>query len=460
MNLIILAPLAAIVMLFAGFYLKNKDHVAYLATGLAALLLVSNSFEMAGHVLFHFDKAGTMIQTSSFGLLINEICLFALMMLFVLNGRDFKYVGFHVAEYFALMFFIMAGIGIATSFANLLMFFLSIEIITIPLFALAGAEKWNLKSVEASLKYFLMGVFSSAILLLGIALVYGATGSLFLEKFNPDVTPMSYNLAGGMLLILAGMTFKVGAAPFHFWTPDVYDGSPSVVTSFMATIVKIGSFAAFITIFSSAYEIAGAKWKLALAIIIALTLIIGNLTAVFQQNVKRMLAYSSIAQAGFILFALFAMNNWSYEGMILYGAAYCLATIGIFAILIKMDDQTFEGFNGFSRQHPLLALAAAIFLLSLAGIPLTAGFFGKYYMLAAALQEGGRYLWLVILAVICAAISVYYYFRLIHSMYFRQGNATVSREISPAFSIALLAMAALVVVIGVMPQLLLQYLYF
>ncbi len=460
MNLIFLAPLAAIFMMFAGFFLRNKDHVAYLAMALAAILLIANSFEMAGQILFNFDKAGNMIQTTKFGLLMNEICLFALFALFLLNGRDLKFIGFHVAEYFALMFFILSGIGIATSFANLLMFFLSIEIITIPLFALAGAEKRNLKSVEAALKYFLMGVFSSAVLLLGLALIYGATGSLSLDKFNLASTPISYNLAGGMLLVLAGMTFKVGAAPFHFWTPDVYDGAPTPITSFMATVVKVGSFAAFISIFNASFDIAGAKWKLAMAIIIALTLLIGNLTAVFQQNLKRMLAYSSISQAGFILFAIFAMNLWSHEGMILYSAAYSLATVGAFAILNKMDDQTYDGFNGFAKQHPLLALTISIFMLSLAGIPLTAGFFGKYYMLSAALQDGGRYLWLVILAVVCAAISVYYYFRWIQSMYFKAGEATASREITPVFTGVMVVLAVLILFIGVMPQWLLQYLYF
>jgi NADH-quinone oxidoreductase subunit N len=200
---------------------------------------------------------------------------------------------------------------------------------------------------------------------------------------------------------------------------------------------------------------------LTIAIIIAATLLIGNITAVFQQSVKRMLAYSSIAQAGFMLFALFSLNAWAREGIVLYAAAYCLATIGLFAILARMDDYTYNGFNGLAKKEPMLALTATIFLLSLAGIPLTVGFFSKYYMVASALATGGKYLWLMVLAMLCAAISVYYYFRVIQSMYFKAGDAnTTVQASSPAFRLLLLFVAGIIVVLGILPQSLLQYLYF
>ncbi|HEX6181910.1 MAG TPA: NADH-quinone oxidoreductase subunit N, partial [Chitinophagaceae bacterium] len=248
------------------------------------------------------------------------------------------------------------------------------------------------------------------------------------------------------------------AAPFHFWTPDVYDGAPTVFTSFMATIVKAAVFIAFVRLFDRAFGGAQQQWQMLIAIITAATLFIGNLTAVFQQSVKRMLAYSSIAQAGFMMFALFAMNDLAKEGLILYAAAYSLATIGIFAILVKMKDYTFDGFNGLAKSHPLLAAANTIFLLSLAGIPLTAGFFAKYYMLAAAVKTG-TYLWLVIFAVLCAAVSVYYYFRVIQAMYFKDGERH-DLEVSTSFKGWLVALSAIIIFLGVFPQWLLDRLYF
>jgi NADH-quinone oxidoreductase subunit N len=401
-----------------------------------------------------------MLATTRFGLVINEILLVAGLLYFILSGSDIEKVGNNVPDYYALIFFVFSGIGVATSYINLLMLFLGIEIISIPLYILTGSDKRNLKSIEAALKYFLMGSFSTGIMLMGIALIYGGTGSFLLAKFNLENSPISYNLVGGFLLILISMAFKVSAAPFHFWTPDVYDGAPTVFTSFMATIVKVGAFFAFIKLFEGSYQIIQAKWQLVIAIIIAATLLIGNITAVFQQSVKRMLAYSSIAQAGFMMFALFSMNSWGKEGIVLYAAAYCLATIGLFAVLAKMEDYTYHGFNGFSKREPMLALALAIFLLSLAGIPLTIGFFGKYYMVTAALATGGKYLWLLVLAMLCAAISVYYYFRVIQAMYFKAGEHSDTLPVSAGFRYMLVIAAGLVVFLGIMPQWLLQFLYF
>ncbi len=458
MNLIIFGGLLGVLMMFAGILLKDKRQVSMVALLLMVALAVLNAWEMNHGPVFHVNTAD-MLATSRFNLLLNEIMLGACVIYFLLSGRDIEKVGNYVAEYYALIFFIFTGVGIATSYTNLLMLFLGIEIISIPLYILTGADKRNLKSVEAALKYFLMGSFSTGIMLMGIALIYGAGGSFLLSKFNLQFTPISYNLVGGLLLILVSMAFKVSAVPFHFWTPDVYDGAPTVFTSFMATIVKVAAFVAFIKLFEGSYGIIQEKWQLVISIIIALTLLIGNITAVFQQSVKRMLAYSSIAQAGFMLFALFAFNFWAREGIVLYAAAYSLATIGMFAVLARMEDFSFEGFNGFAKKEPVVAFAATIFLLSLAGIPITAGFFSKYYMVASALAGGGKYLWLLVLAMLCASVSVYYYFRVIQAMYFKTGDA-VAHAVTPAFKYLLVAVAALVIILGVMPQALLQYLYF
>ena len=293
---------------------------------------------------------------------------------------------------------------------------------------------------------------------MGITLIYGTSGSFAIDTItNPETKP-GVLLIAGLLLLMFSMAFKVSAAPFHFWTPDVYDGAPTVFTSFMATIVKAAVFIAFIRLFYHAFGDIHNTWKFIIALITALTLFIGNITAVFQQSVKRMLAYSSIAQAGFMLMAVLALNSIGAEGILLYTTAYCLSTIGLFAILVKMKDYTFEGFNGFAKHQPLLAAVAVIFLLSLAGIPLTAGFLAKFYMINAVIASGG-FLWLVILAVLMAAISVYYYFRVIQAMYFKEGEAQ-SMEVSISFKWVISLVAALVILLGVFPQLLFSWFYF
>jgi NADH-quinone oxidoreductase subunit N len=446
-------------MMYLGLLEKNSRIITYAAIAGVFALLVLNVAETYGSPVWNFQAMG-MLATSRYGLLLNSIMLFSCMLYFIVSGADIEKIGRNAADYYALIFFVFAGIGILTSFTSLLMLFLGVEIVSIPLYVLTGADKRNLKGNEAALKYLLMGSFSTGIMLMGIALIYGGSGTFAIEKLSVAAnTQVSYNLIGGLLLLLVAMSFKVSAVPFHFWTPDVYDGAPTVFTSFMATIVKVAAFAGFIRVFEGPSTLLANKWQLVLAIIIALTLLVGNITAVFQHSVKRMLAYSSIAQAGFMLFALFAFNVFAREGIVLYAAAYSLSTIGIFAVLARMHDYTYDGFNGLGKSEPLLALVLTVFLLSLAGIPLTVGFFSKYFMLASALATGGKYLWLSILAVLCAAISVYYYFKVIQAMYFKQASGQTVAATTP-YKAGLLLLAVLVILLGVLPQMLLQYLYF
>ncbi|MEO8117009.1 MAG: NADH-quinone oxidoreductase subunit N, partial [Bacteroidota bacterium] len=248
----------------------------------------------------------------------------------------------------------------------------------------------------------------------------------------------------------------------HFWAPDVYDGAPTPVTSFMATIVKAAAFIAFFKLCEVRVTDTNVavNWKMIFSIMIVATLFIGNITAIFQQSVKRMLAYSSIAQAGFMMYAIFSLNDIAKEGLLYYALAYSLATIGLFSTMSKMKDYTFEGYNGLAKKQPTLAATNAIFLLSLSGIPLTAGFFAKYYMLASVIKTGSN-TWLVIVGVCFAAISIYYYFRLIQSMYFKTGNPeTVDEEITPFFKNSLIVVAVLIILLGAFPQLLLNWFYF
>ncbi|MDO6433243.1 NADH-quinone oxidoreductase subunit N [Flavitalea sp. BT771] len=460
MNAIIISALWGIIMMFSGIVTSKGSALRNAAVLGLLLLLTGNYLDLIGYHFFPVD-VHKMLFFDSFGLLANTIIFGATLIYVLLSGREIENIAARmpVAECFALIFFVLCGVSLVTTFNTLLMLFIGIEIISIPLYILTGSDKRNLKSNEAALKYFLMGSFSTGLMLLGIALLYGAsaTGTFSIDDLGVGKANLSALYISGLLLLLVAMGFKVSAAPFHFWTPDVYDGAPTVFTSFMATIVKAGIFIGFIRLFDETFSDSQARWQLFVAIITAVTLFIGNITAVFQQSVKRMLAYSSIAQAGFMLLALLSINGLAKEGILLYAAAYSLATIGIFAVLIKMKDYTFEGFNGLAKHHPVLAATCTIFLLSLAGIPLTAGFFAKYYMLAAVI-ETGHFLWLVIFAVLCAAVSVYYYFRVIQAMYFKDGDAQ-ALELRPGFKGLLVVVAALILLLGVFPQVVLDRLH-
>jgi NADH-quinone oxidoreductase subunit N len=431
--------------------------VRTLAHVLLLLVLVVNFLELRGLDFFHVDTRGMMVF-DRFALLFTFIAALSTFVFFLLSSRDMERVGVHYSDYFALIFFVLVGVVLVAAFKSLLILFLGIEIISIPLYILAGADKRSLKSNEASLKYFLMGAFSTGLMLMGIALVYGATGTFntMAMQFVDDKVPVL--MIAGLMLLLFSMSFKVSAAPFHFWTPDVYDGSPTVFTSFMATVVKAAGFIGFLRLFNDAFGTIRPEWGLLVAIIAAMTLFIGNITAVFQQSVKRMLAYSSISQAGFMMLAVYALNADAREGLLLYAAAYSLATIGLFAVLIKMPDYTFDGFNGFAKQEPVVAATLVIFLLSLAGIPLTAGFLSKFYMLRATITAGN--LGLAVFAVLMAAISVYYYFRLIQSMYFKKGDAYPAVELAPGFRYTLVGVAAVSILLGIFPNLITYWLYF
>ena len=463
MNAIILTATWGIVMMFGGVFFKNKSTPKYWAIAGLVLIIIANCCELINGVSFFAIDVKDMLHFNSFNLTFITVALSCTLLLFLLNGRDIEKVGDSVSEYFALLFFVLCGVILTATFNTLLFLFVGIEIISIPLYVLTGSDKRNLKSNEASLKYFLMGAFSTGIMLMGIAFIYGGNpeGSFFINNINLGIGKMSAMIGIGLVFLLISMSFKVSAAPFHFWTPDVYDGAPTVFTSFMATIVKAAGFIAFIRLFEYAFGKVHDQWQMLIAVITAATLLIGNLTAVFQQSVKRMLAYSSIAQAGFMLLAIFALNDTAKEGLVLYTAAYSLATIGMFAILIKMNDYTIDGFNGLAKEQPVLAVTATVFLLSLTGIPLTAGFLGKFYLLTAALKNGQQH-WLVLLAVLCAALSAYYYFRVIQAIFFKENKAVVvnEEEVTAAFKILLIITALLIIVLGLFPTFITDWLHY
>ncbi len=459
MKAIIATTVFGIIMMFTGIVVNNKKSVASVAALLFIALLGVNIWDLlttsanAPQLLF-----SNMLRVEHYSLWFNTLMTGCSVLYVLLMGKEIQKVGSHVAEYFALIFFILCGLYILSTYNNLLMLFIGIEILSIPQYILAGSDKRNLKSSEASLKYFLMGAFSTGILLMGIALLYGAArtfnimdmvGILHSDALNPLA------LAGIMFIMIA-LCFKVSAAPMHMWTPDVYDGAPTPFTAYMATIVKASAFFAFLRLFQVSFNSLSEHWTIILAIITAATLLVGNVTAVFQQSVKRMLAYSSIAQAGFMLFAVLAVNQFAWQGIIIYAVAYSVATIGIFSVLVKLKDYTYDGFNGLAKKEPLLAFTASIFLFSLAGIPLTGGFMAKYYVLLAVVQQG-HLLWLVIFALLMAAISVYYYFRVIIAMYFKTGTPEFNSPVTMGDKVMLVITSILVFLLGIFPQIFLYH---
>lgn len=463
MNAILFSALWGIVLMFSGVFSTNRSTPRLLAIVDMVLLCVVNAIELNNYEPFLFFDSKDMLRVNSFNLTFLEVVFGSSLLLFLLNGKDIEAVGPHRGEYFALIFFVLCGISLCATFNTLLILFLGIEIMSIPLYILTGSDKRNLKSNEAALKYFLMGAFFTGIMLLGIAFIYGGNpnASFYIDNIQIGRGPLTPMIAVGLVLLMIALSFKVSAAPFHFWTPDIYDGAPTVFTSFMATIVKVGAFMAFVRLFENSFGRVHAEWQSLMIFITVATLAIGNITAVFQQSVKRMMAYSSIAQAGFMLFALFALNERAKEGLVLYSAAYSLASIGIFALLVKMKDYTVDGFNGLGQSHPLLAVCATVFLLSLTGIPLTAGFQSKFFMLMAAVQNGHHF-WIVIVAVLFAAISAYYYFRIIQAMWFKplqDADVIAATSVNRSFKILLLVSAVLIVILGVYPELLIQWLY-
>ncbi|RYD59334.1 MAG: NADH-quinone oxidoreductase subunit N [Sphingobacteriales bacterium] len=457
MKAIIAATLIGVVLMFTGILVKEKKSAVTIATVLLFLLLGVNVWELVSADVnapqMYFNN---MLRIDSYALWFNTMMTGCTFLYALLVGKEVAKVGTHVADYFALISFILCGIYLLSGYNNMLILFIGIEILSIPQYILAGSDKKNLKSSEASLKYFLMGAFSTGILLMGITLLYGATGSFDIIGFtflqSAELNPLAL---AGILFLMVALSFKVSAAPFHIWTPDVYDGTPTPFTAFMATVVKAGAFIAFLRLFSVAFGSLSSHWMMILAIITALTLLIGNITAVFQQSVKRMLAYSSIAQAGFMLFAIIAVNATAWQGMIIYAVAYSVATIGVFAVLMKLKDYTYDGFNGLARKEPALAFFTTIFLLSLAGIPLTGGFMAKFFVLQAAVEQGSL-LWLVIFGLLMAAVSAYYYFRVIIAMYFKEGTPELHAEVSGGEKFLLAMTCVLVILIGVAPQLFLN----
>lgn len=382
--------------------------------------------------------------------------------LWFIMSRDYFENNTHVTDHFALVLFVLVGAVFMVSYSNLAMLFLGIEILSISLYILAGSKMNDLFSNEASFKYFLMGSFATGFLLFGIALIYGVTGSFDLVKIANGVNGVSGEfttlLYAGILMMMIGLAFKISAVPFHFWAPDVYEGSPTVVTAFMSTIVKIAAFAAFFRVFSTCLASVSTQWVGVVQVITILTLLVSNITAVYQHSVKRMLAFSSIAHAGYMLITLVALNDVSASAILYYVIAYAVGSLAAFSVLhnvaFENENASVDAFNGLGKRNPFMAFAMTVALLSLAGIPPLAGFFAKYYIFTVAFESG--YVGLVLLAVLTSLIGIYYYFRIIIAMYLKSSETIAPIEVSMLHKILMVFCLLASIVLGVAPDLLIQ----
>jgi NADH-quinone oxidoreductase subunit N len=366
----------------------------------------------------HNELVYNMILLDNFALAFT-IIFSSIAIIWFISAGDYFNDDNNFSDHYALVLFTLTGAFLLVSFSNMVMLFLGLEILSIPLFVLVGSNKTKLKSNEAAFKYFLLGSFASAFMLFGITLIYGSTGS-----FNTQAIAVYLSQAGtvpplvfaGMLCLLMSMSFKVSAAPFHFWAPDVYQGAPTHITAYMSTVVKTVAFAAFFRLFKTSFDTMQSEYMLALAIMSAITLVISNITAAVQENVKRMLAYSSISHAGFMLMTILTIKSNSAGILLYYTMVYSISSICAFVVLkqVKINSngaEMIDAFKGLNGKNKLLAFSLTLALLSMSGIPPLAGFIAKYLVFTAAINNG--YMWLAIIAVITSLIAVYYYFKLI-----------------------------------------------
>lgn len=449
--LFIISGLGVLAMVAEIFKLRKMLYPFVLMGILAAYVL--NFLEFNNNM--GIAPFNNMIRFDNVALAFSGVILITAFLWFIL-ANDYFNTDNSIADHFSLVLFAITGGLMLTAFSNMTTLFLGIEILSIPLYVLAASKKADIKSNEAGFKYLIMGSLASAFLLFGIALVYGATGSFDLMAIRSAISSheMPLFFYAGVIMMLVAMCFKVSAAPFHFWAPDVYSGSPTVITALMSTIVKTAAFAAFMRLFLVGFGGMYERWSIALGIVIALSLIISNVTAAAQSNVKRMLAYSSISHAGFMLMAILAFNpESSMKSLLYYSLAYSIGSIGSFTVLYQLSrngDESFDAFNGLGKRNPMIALGMLISILSLAGIPVTAGFFAKYYVFTALI--GTSHNWLLILAVLTSCVGVYYYFKVIIAMYFKKSSTEEPVAFESSHAVLLGITAMVTIVLGIMPQ--------
>jgi NADH-quinone oxidoreductase subunit N len=421
------------------------------------MLIESNNLAVDGLAFSSLVRYGGM---ASF---VNMVILLSAALTFVLSGPYLRRIKHDYGEVYALVAFATAGMMLMASSNSLITIFIGLETMSICLYALTGLVRDDIGATESALKYFLLGAFSTGFFLYGIALLYGSTGTMMLPELasgpsHPDASIMFW---AGTALLLVGLLFKVSAVPFHMWTPDVYQGAPTTLTGFMATASKAAAFAALLLVAYHAIPGDQVVWTTVLSIIAAVTMIVGNVIAVSQQNVKRMLAYSSIAHAGYMLVALAAGSADAYSGILYYLLVYSLMNIGAFGVMSVLEwdgaqgrEQTLESLAGTGLKRPLLGVAMAFFMFSLSGFPPFAGFIGKVRVFAPAVEAGLT--WLVVIGVLTSAVSAYYYLRVVFFFFMKDYDEAAGRSLPEKLSMgtatALVVCALAQLWFGILPS--------
>ena len=391
------------------------------------------------------------------------VLIFTTFIIFMFAQHYYKDVVRPLDDIYAVLIFALAGSVMMTGFGNLIILFLGIETLSIALYVLAGSHKEAITSNEATLKYFLMGSFLSCFLLFGIALLYGASGSLNMEEISrftlKEAGHLSPMFRAGLFLLIIGLAFKIAIVPFHFWAPDVYEGTPTLLTAFMATVVKVASVVALYRLFNNCFASIREIWAPTMWVLAVLTIMVGNFTGLYQPNLKRMLAYSSISHSGYMMLAVIAFSSRSSGALLLYSSAYSIATVLAFGILILIrgakGNDLYTSFEGLAKKNPLEAVCLTIALLSLTGIPPLAGFMAKYYLFTTAMEHG--YIWLVIIAVAGSAISAAYYFKPIIAMFLKEGDG-IKLQTGLSFRTNVIFLTILTLALGFLPAFLINLL--
>jgi NADH-quinone oxidoreductase subunit N len=453
---LVLALFACLLFILVPFVPKEKrDMLGYFSIGalsVSGLLLIP----LWGKNVSAFSG---MIALDPYALFFKVLFLIIALLVILISFLYLKIERVHLGEYYGLVLFATVGMMLMPASSDLLSFYLSLELMSMSFYILAAFMRKDAKSVEAGMKYFLTGVFTSGLILYGIAFLYGAAGTTHLKAIQAFLSQQnvggSPTLILGLILLTAGFAFKIAAVPFHMWAPDVYEGAPTTVTAFLSTGSKAATLAAMLRVFISGLSFSYGTWWQFLWIIAVLTMTVGNVAALVQTNVKRLLAYSSIAHAGYILIGLIAASKVGLASILIYLVAYIFMTIGAFTMIILLcrfnsrGDQISD-FKGLARTHPAVAAAFVLFALSLIGIPPTAGFVGKLFLFNAAIQ-GGFY-WLAIIGILNSTISLYYYFKIVMAMYMEEPQGSTPLSFSPPLTVALGVTAFATLFIGLYPE--------
>lgn len=422
--------------------------------GMALALVVAFGQWNSNGVAFIPDGGVPMVLADNFATALNIILLLTGILTVLIAINYLVRMELDKPEFYILLLLSLSGMMLMGMGNDLILIFLALELLSIPLYILSGFAWPRPESEESAMKYFVLGAFSSSILVFGIALTYGATGSTALPEVLAAVSTSNTLLLAGCALMIVGFGFKIASVPFHMWTPDVYEGAPTIVTAFMSVGAKVAGFAALLRILMGALPQLAGVWEPATAVVAALTLIVGNIVAIAQPNIKRMLGYSSIAHAGYILIAVAASSS-SPDGVsaaIFYLFAYLFTNLGAFGVALAVERQEGEGvmiddYRGLAKRYPWMALAMAFFMLSLTGVPPAAGFAAKFYVFRAAIDAG--LVWLAIIGVVTSVISAYYYLRVVFTMYMLEGDGQMI--LRPMLVTAVVITAVATLLLGILP---------